>query len=144
MNTLLIIFVAAVALVIFICVRQALLVSPFADNSLVMSIAVTALCLLGMFRHVGGFSSEPVTAEPGGEGLTSIVLLPYAALGISIVFVFLLAALARIVNSASKRLHKGKKCSDQRTQDHLVDDLDDSSLSRRHAKKSRSSSVRKR
>lgn len=145
MNLLLIIFVAAVASVIFICARQALLVSPFADNSLVMSSAVTALCLLGIFRHVGGIASGPVAAEPGGEGLTSMVLLPYAALGISIIFVLLLAALARIIGPASKRLpHRGKRGSDQRMQDHLVDGFDDNSLSCRHVKKSRPSSIRKR
>lgn len=92
--------VAPFALVIFFGVWHALRDSPFAKHSLLLSVAVTALCLVGIFGERGGAETQ-VSPQPRGAGFVPAVLLPYAALGISLVFAVVLAFLSRVADGIS-------------------------------------------
>ena len=98
---------AAVAVVLFVVIRKALASLPFqGKGATVIAVCVAILCVIAMGRFLGiGSTSTPSAAtEPAtqqkDDGL-GFLLIPYAALAISICFLVLLVAARKVLKRRS-------------------------------------------
>jgi hypothetical protein len=74
------------AVIVFKPIKSALNFDTFPSG--VLSVCVSALCVIGMSRSM--------------KGTTGVVLLPYAAMGIAIILLFLLLFIVSIIKRCSR------------------------------------------
>ena len=104
-----VVVLVVIAVVLFVVIRQVLASSPRqGKGATVIAVCVAILCAIAMSRFlgIGSTSSPSATTAPAtqeeGDGL-GFVLLPYAALAISLCFLVLLVAVQKVMKRRSDK-----------------------------------------
>lgn len=91
-----------VCIVLFIVIRSSLENAKFPGNNTVLAVCVSLLCLIGM-RKVLVKSNEP-----GSNFAFDTVLLPYVALGLTLLFMLVLMGILKLSKIKTEELRKKK------------------------------------
>lgn len=94
----------AIFIVLFVVIYNVLRENVFFQSgNILISLCVSVLCILGIHRMIaqGKYNS-------GGNGF-NIILLPYATLGISILFLMLISKWAKIDRDNWRKKRKGRE-----------------------------------
>ena len=104
LNNVEIIVMVSSFIVMFVVIYQVLSENPFLQSgNILISLCVSVLCILGIHRMIaqGKYNS-------GSNGF-NMILLPYATLGISILFLMLISKWAKIDRDNWRKERKGRE-----------------------------------
>ena len=112
----------AILVILFLVIKKTLEnANLFGNGNTLLAVCVTLLCVIGMHK-----TFTPNEAIEEGSGF-DYILLPYAALGVSILLILLFMWLSRLSKGNDDDCWKGKS---GRTEKHLEDNDDNERLRR--------------